>query len=158
MLDVLGTNDFGFQNFLSLLSARRSTHDFSCGMGCRTGGSIEDNLSEIEQAIPCFSVNGECSFDRWSHCVSDSNPSPFRYFNQYLVVVSTSRGWISTHNNNNDNGYFSVLFLRRAHSPFIKNKNKLQQRCEHRIRKNKQIKSTVHDANKKERNKQTMCQ
>ena len=26
---------------------------------------------------------------------------------------------------------------------------KQQQRCEHRIRKNKQIKSTVHDANKK---------
>ena len=28
-------------------------------------------------------------------------------------------------------------------------KIKQQQRCEHRIRKNKQIKSTVHDANKK---------
>ena len=47
-----------------------------------------------------------------------------------------------------------MLFLRRAHSPFIKNiikiKNKnQQQRCEHIIRKNKQIKSTVHDANKK---------
>ena len=26
-------------------------------------------------------------------------------------------------------------------------KNKKQQRCEHRIRKNQQIKSTVHDAN-----------
>ena len=42
-----------------------------------------------------------------------------------------------------------MLFLRRAHSPFIKNilknKTKQQQRYEHRIRKNKQIKSTVHD-------------
>ena len=28
-------------------------------------------------------------------------------------------------------------------------KQQQQQRCEHRIRKNKQIKSTVHDANKK---------
>ena len=28
-------------------------------------------------------------------------------------------------------------------------KKKQQQRCEHRIRKNKQIKSTVHDGNKK---------
>ena len=46
-----------------------------------------------------------------------------------------------------------MLFLRRAHSPFIKNiikqKQKKQQRCEHIIRKNKQIKSTVLDANKK---------
>ena len=46
-----------------------------------------------------------------------------------------------------------MLFLRRAHSPFIKNilrnKTKQQQRYEHRIRKNKQIKSTVHDGNKK---------
>ena len=53
---------------------------------------------------------------------------------------------------NNNNGYFLVLFLRIAHSPFIKNiyiKNKKQLRCETRIRKNKQIKSTVHDANKK---------
>ena len=33
----------------------------------------------------------------------------------------------------------------------IKNK-KQQQRCEHIIRKNKQIKSTVHDANKKLKN------
>ena len=33
-------------------------------------------------------------------------------------------------------------------SPFIKKKKK-KQRCEHIIRKNKQIKSTVHDANKK---------
>ena len=31
----------------------------------------------------------------------------------------------------------------------LKNILKKQQRCEHRIRKNKQIKSTVHDANKK---------
>ena len=30
-----------------------------------------------------------------------------------------------------------------------KNKTKQQQRCEHGIMKNKQIKSTVHDANKK---------
>ena len=59
-------------------------------------------------------------------------------------------------NNNNNNGYFSVLFLRRAHSPFVKiyiknikthKKQNKQQRCEHIIRKNKQIKSTVHDAN-----------
>ena len=72
-----------------------------------------------------------------------------------------------------------MLFLRRAHSPFIKNickknknttnkkqrceqaqaqrcehvnndvNNEQAQRCEHRIMKNKQIKSTVHDANKK---------
>ena len=59
----------------------------------------------------------------------------------------------SMSNNNNNNGYFQVLFLRRAHSPFIKNilknKTKQQQRYEHRIRKNKQIKSTVHDGNKK---------
>ena len=50
-----------------------------------------------------------------------------------------------------------MLFLRRAHSPFIKKykkkkKKKQQQRCEHRIRKNKQIKSTVHDGNKNEIN------
>ena len=52
--------------------------------------------------------------------------------------------------NNNNNGYFCLLFFRRAHSPFIKKYlNRQQQRCEHRIRKNKQIKSTVHDANKK---------
>ena len=38
-----------------------------------------------------------------------------------------------------------------------KNKIKKQQRREHRIRKNKQIKSTVHDGNKKW-HKQTMCQ
>ena len=48
-----------------------------------------------------------------------------------------------------------MLFLRRAHSPFIKNsikkKQKKQQRCEHIIRKNKQIKSTVHNANKKKK-------
>ena len=43
-------------------------------------------------------------------------------------------------NNNNNNGYYS---------PFIKKTKKKQQWCEHRIRKNKQIKSTVHDANKK---------
>ena len=47
-----------------------------------------------------------------------------------------------------------MLYLRTAHSPFIKNiskktKQKQQQRCEHIIRKNKQIKSTVHDANNK---------
>ena len=35
----------------------------------------------------------------------------------------------------------SAIFPER-HSPFIK----IKQRCEHRIRKNKQIKSTVHDA------------
>ena len=57
---------------------------------------------------------------------------------------------------NNNNGYFKVLSLRRAHSPFIKKylknthtQKKKQQRCEHIIRKNKQIKSTAHDANKK---------
>ena len=50
---------------------------------------------------------------------------------------------------NDINGYFYVLFLRRAHSPFNTKKiqKKQQQRCEHRIRKNKQIKSTVYDAN-----------
>ena len=59
-----------------------------------------------------------------------------------------------------------MLFLRRAHSPFIKNifKKKYiykkhththtqkQQRCEHIIRKNKQIKTIVHDENKKNKN------
>ena len=45
-----------------------------------------------------------------------------------------------------------MLFLRRANSPFIIKKIK-QQRCEHRIRKNKQTKSTVHDAKKNEINK-----
>ena len=43
--------------------------------------------------------------------------------------------------NNNNNGYFYVLFLHRAHSPYIK-----QQRCEHRIRKDQQIKSIANDA------------
>ena len=43
--------------------------------------------------------------------------------------------------NNNNNGYFYVLFLHRAHSPYIKKKQ-----CEHRIRKNQQIKSTARDA------------
>ena len=55
-----------------------------------------------------------------------------------------------------------MLFLRRAHCPFIKKYikklqkkiQKKQQRCEHRIRKNKQIKSTVHDANFKKGKKQ----
>ena len=43
-----------------------------------------------------------------------------------------------------------MLFLRRAHSPFIKNMSKnQQQRYEHIIRKNRQIKCTVHDENKK---------
>ena len=47
-----------------------------------------------------------------------------------------------------------MLFLRRDHTPFIKiikqkQKKQQQQRCEHRIMKNKQIKSTVHDANSK---------
>ena len=28
--------------------------------------------------------------------------------------------------NNNNNGYFKVLFLRRAHSPFIKNINMIE--------------------------------
>ena len=46
----------------------------------------------------------------------------------------------------NNNDYFKVLFLWRTHSPFII-KKKQQQRCEHIIRKNQQIKSTVHDAN-----------
>ena len=36
-------------------------------------------------------------------------------------------------------------------------REKKQQRCEHRIRKNQQIKSTVHDANNT-LNKQTRCQ
>ena len=55
-----------------------------------------------------------------------------------------------------------MLFLRRAHSPFIKKylykkkqKKQQQQWCEHIIRKNKQIKSTVHDANKKIKKKKT---
>ena len=34
-----------------------------------------------------------------------------------------------TYNNNNNNGHFQVLFLRRAHCPFIKNW------CEHRLMK-----------------------
>ena len=41
-----------------------------------------------------------------------------------------------------NNGYFYVLFHLRAHSPFIEEKKW----CEHRIRKNQQIKGTVHDA------------
>ena len=43
---------------------------------------------------------------------------------------------------NNNNGYLLVLSLQRAHSPVIKKK-----RCEHKIRKNQQIKSTMHDNN-----------
>ena len=49
-----------------------------------------------------------------------------------------------------------MLFLRRAHGTFIYKNNKKQQQqqqCEHRIRKNKQINSTVHDGNKNEINK-----
>ena len=41
--------------------------------------------------------------------------------------------------------YFSGELIALSH---IK-KQQQQQRCEHRIRKNKQIKSTVHDGNKK---------
>ena len=50
-----------------------------------------------------------------------------------------------SNNNNNNNEYFLVRFIRRAHRPFIHRK-KQRQRCEHRIRKNQQIKSTVHVA------------
>ena len=46
----------------------------------------------------------------------------------------------STTVSNNNNGNFLVLFLQRAHNPFFK------KRCEHRIMKNQQIKSTAHDA------------
>ena len=42
--------------------------------------------------------------------------------------------------------YFSGELIALSYK---KNKNKQQQQCEHRIRKNKQIKSTVRDANKK---------
>ena len=73
----------------------------------------------------------------------------------YLTCHGRSAGYVGQLNNNNNNGYFLVLFQRRAHSSFILKKQ--QQRSEHRIRKNKQIKSSVHDGNKK-MNKQTMCQ
>ena len=43
--------------------------------------------------------------------------------------------------------YFSGELIARSYKK--QNKTKQQQRCEHRIRKNKQIKSTVHDGNKK---------
>ena len=46
----------------------------------------------------------------------------------------------------NFSGELTALSLKK----YIKNKNKQtkqQQRCEHRIRKKQQIKSTVHDAN-----------
>ena len=65
------------------------------------------------------------------------------------IVLAHLMLFAALSNNNNNNGYFKVLFLQRAHSPFIYKKQKQQQRCEHRIRKNKQIKSTVHDVNKK---------
>ena len=42
--------------------------------------------------------------------------------------------------------YFSGELIALSYK---KNKKQQQQRCEHRIRKNKQIKSTVHDGNKK---------
>ena len=42
---------------------------------------------------------------------------------------------------NNNNGYFLVLFLQRAHSPLF-----FLKLCEHRIRKKQQIKSTALDA------------
>ena len=48
--------------------------------------------------------------------------------------------------------YFSGEHIALSHKKNIyikKQKKQQQQRCEHRIRKNKQIKSTVHDANKK---------
>ena len=47
--------------------------------------------------------------------------------------------------------YFSgeLIALSFKKKNIKKNKQQQQQRCEHRIRKNKQIKSTVHDANKK---------
>ena len=47
-------------------------------------------------------------------------------------------------NNNNNNGYIYLPFLLRAHSPNIKVKKK--KTVEHGIRKNQQIRSTVHDA------------
>ena len=44
--------------------------------------------------------------------------------------------------------YFSGELIAISLKKYIKTKEtKQQQRCEHRIRKNKQIKSTVHDAN-----------
>ena len=45
--------------------------------------------------------------------------------------------------------YFSGELIALSEKKFKKKYKKKQQRCEHRIRKNKQIKSTVHDANKK---------
>ena len=48
-------------------------------------------------------------------------------------------------------------YLSEEHKTLSLKKTKQQQRCEHRIWKNQQIKSTVHDANNT-RNKQTMCQ
>ena len=54
------------------------------------------------------------------------------------------RIYVLAQGNNNNNGYFYVLFLQRAHSPFIYKKPKT--RCKHRLRKNQQIKSTVNDA------------
>ena len=52
---------------------------------------------------------------------------------------------------------FCVLFLRRAHSPFIKNiHEKEQQRCEHRTRKKKIIALCMMQI--KKLNKQAMCQ
>ena len=68
---------------------------------------------------------------------------------QFLIralIYNLSASYDNNNNNNNNNGYFKVLFLRRALSPFNIIK-KQQQRCEHRIRKNQQIKSTVLDAN-----------
>ena len=41
-----------------------------------------------------------------------------------LPLAATRR--MDCYSNNNNNGYFYVLFLQRAHSPFIKNKNKIK--------------------------------
>ena len=65
----------------------------------------------------------------YSHCISRLN-----------CEMSNGRERPSN-NNNNNNGYAYVLFLLRAHSPVYGKK-----RCEPKTRKNKQIKSTVHDA------------
>ena len=57
------------------------------------------------------------------------------------------------HNNNNNGYFFKCYFSGELIALSLKKKKKKkqqkQQRCENRIRKNKQIKSTVHDANKK---------
>ena len=53
------------------------------------------------------------------------------------------------HCSNNNGNLFKFFFKCYFSGELIalSYKKKQQQRCEHRIRKNKQIKSTVHDAN-----------